>query len=60
MSDDLKNRGPQDRARINVNEAHEVRYWTKELSVSEAQLREAVKAVGVSVEAVRRHLSLRL
>jgi len=56
MSDDLKNRGPQDRARINVNEAHEVRYWTKELSVSEAQLREAVKAVGVSVEAVKKHL----
>lgn len=45
MSDDLKNRGPQDRARINVNEAHELRYWTKELGVTEAQLREAVKAV---------------
>lgn len=56
MSDDLTNRGPQDRARINVNEDHEVRYWTKELGVSEEQLREAVKAVGVSVEAVKEHL----
>lgn len=56
MSDDLKNRGYQDRARINVNEDHELRYWTKELAVSEAQLKEAVKAVGVSVEAVKKHL----
>ncbi|CAB3671632.1 MULTISPECIES: DUF3606 domain-containing protein [Achromobacter] len=59
MSDDLKNRGPQDRARINVNEAHELRYWTKELGVTEAQLREAVKAVGVSAAAVREHLGKR-
>ncbi|WP_447988347.1 DUF3606 domain-containing protein [Achromobacter spanius] len=56
MSDDLTNRGPQDRARINVNEDHELRYWTKELGVSEQQLIEAVKAVGVSVEAVKQHL----
>lgn len=56
MSDDLTNRGPQDRARINVNEDHELRYWTKELGVSEQRLKEAVKAVGVSVEAVREHL----
>jgi len=56
MSDDLTNRGPQDRARINVNEDHELRYWTKELGVSEQQLKEAVKAVGVSVEAVKEHL----
>ena len=47
MSDDMTNRGPQDRARINVNEAHELRYWTKELGVTEAQLKEAVNAVGV-------------
>ncbi|MCS3505028.1 DUF3606 domain-containing protein [Achromobacter sp. JUb104] len=56
MSDDLTNRGPQDRARINVNEDHELRYWTKELGVSEQRLKEAVKSVGVSVEAVKEHL----
>ncbi|MNI76408.1 hypothetical protein D3C73_1326360 [compost metagenome] len=56
MSDDLTNRGPQDRARINVNEDHELRYWTKELGVSEERLKEAVKAVGVAVEAVKEHL----
>ncbi|MCD0501261.1 DUF3606 domain-containing protein [Achromobacter sp. MY14] len=56
MSDDLNNRGPQDRSRINVNEPHELRYWTKELGVTEPQLRAAVQAVGVSVSAVRTHL----
>jgi hypothetical protein len=56
MTDDLNNRGPQDRSRINVNEPHELRYWTKELGVTESQLRAAVQAVGVSVSAVRTHL----
>ncbi|MDH0681022.1 DUF3606 domain-containing protein [Achromobacter animicus] len=56
MSDDLSKRGPQDRSRINVNETHELRYWTQELGVSETQLREAVKAVGPSATAVREHL----
>ena len=56
MSDDLKDRGPQDSARINVNEEHELRYWTKELNISAEQLKQAVKVAGVSVEAVRKHL----
>jgi hypothetical protein len=56
MSDDLSKRGPQDRSRINVNEPHELRYWTQALGVTEAQLREAVMAVGPSATAVREHL----
>ncbi|OAE56598.1 hypothetical protein A7J67_08100 [Achromobacter xylosoxidans] len=55
MSDDLNQRGPQDRSRINVNESHELRYWTKELGVTEEQLRAAVKVAGVSASAVREH-----
>jgi hypothetical protein len=54
--DDLKNRGAQDRARINVNEPHEVRYWTEQLQVSEEQLRKVVGEVGVSADAVRQKL----
>ncbi len=57
MSDDLKNRGVQDRLRINVQEDHEVRYWTQELRVSREQLEAAVKAVGVMVADVRKHLA---
>lgn len=56
MSDDLNKRGQQDRIRINVNEEHEVRYWTEELGVTREELERAVKAVGVMVEDVRKHL----
>jgi hypothetical protein len=56
MSDDLKNKGAQDRARINVNEEHEVRYWTKKWNVSADELKKAVEAVGVSAEAVAKKL----
>ena len=56
MADDLGNRGAQDRSRINVNEAHELRYWTQTLGVNEARLRAAIAAAGTSVEAVRKYL----
>jgi hypothetical protein len=56
MSDDLKNRGPQDASRINLQEEHEVRYWTQALGVTREQLEAAVRAVGVSADAVRRQL----
>jgi hypothetical protein len=57
MSDNLHNRGPQDRSRINLNEKWEVQYWTKELGVTEEELEQAVKTAGSSVNAVREHLS---
>jgi hypothetical protein len=53
MSDDLKNRGAQDRSRINVNEPYELHYWAKELGVSEDELKQLVKEYGVSAERVR-------
>jgi hypothetical protein len=56
MADDLKNRGAQDRARVNVNEDHEVRYWTQKWGVSKEQLAAAVNKVGVSADAVAREL----
>jgi hypothetical protein len=57
MADDLSNGGAQDRSRINLNEVHELRYWTEALNVSEQQLRVAVAAVGVGAEAVRQFLN---
>ena len=59
MSDDLKNRGQQDRNRINVNEDWEVRHWTEALGVSREELERAVQQVGPSVDAVRQHLGRR-
>jgi hypothetical protein len=57
MSDDLKNRGQADRLRINTSEEHEVRYWTKELGVSEERLKQVVKRVGPMAADVRAELN---
>jgi hypothetical protein len=59
MSDDLSNRGPQDRSRISLSEEHEIRYWTQALGASKEQLAAAVKAVGSSADRVRAHLGKR-
>jgi Protein of unknown function (DUF3606) len=56
MSDDLDKRRPQDASKVNVHESWEVRYWCKTFGCTEAELKAAVKAVGVSVSAVRKHL----
>ena len=46
-----------DRHHIDVNEKHEVSYWSKELGVSADELRLAVQKAGSSVRAVRRYLA---
>ncbi|MGN2246405.1 DUF3606 domain-containing protein [Frateuria sp. GZRR35] len=56
MSDDLNNRGPADRTRVNVNEDYEARYWANRWGVSEDELRDAVKRVGVMADDVERAL----
>ncbi|WP_306602506.1 DUF3606 domain-containing protein [Azonexus sp.] len=56
MSDNLKIKGPQDPHTINLNQPHEVDYWTEKLGVTEQQLRNAVGAVGNSVQKVEDHL----
>jgi hypothetical protein len=56
MADDLKNRGAQDRSRVNVHEAHEVRYWTGKWGITKEQLVKAVQRAGVSAQAVAREL----
>jgi len=56
MSDNLTKRGPQDRSKINIHEAWELKYWSDHFGVTQSQLIEAVRRVGVSAEAVRRLL----
>ena len=56
MADDKSNIGAADRSRISLSEDYEVRDWTAALGVSEAELREAVDAVGNSADAVRTYL----
>jgi hypothetical protein len=57
MADDLDERGPQDRSRINLHEDWEVRYWTKALGVSRERLEQLVREHGNSAEAVRKALT---
>ena len=59
MADDKNLRGPADRARINVNEDYELRYWSEKFGCSPEQLRAAVQAAGTSAEAVGEHLRSR-
>lgn len=56
MADNPKNRGPQERAKVNMDQDHEVEYWTKKWGVSENQLRAVVKATGPSTDAVAKYL----
>lgn len=59
MADNLQDRGAQDRARVNINEDHEVRYWTKKFGVTEEQLIAAVSVVGVSADEVEQYLKMK-
>ena len=56
MPDDKTKRGPQDRAKTNVQEKYEMDYWSRKFGVTPDQLRNAVKRVGPSAEAVEREL----
>ena len=57
MSDDLKDRGPQDRSRISLTEEWEVAYWTKSLGVSREKLEQVVREHGSSADAVKKALT---
>ncbi len=45
-----------DRARVNINEGDEVRYWTAIFRCTTAQLFAAIAAVGTKPEWVKAHL----
>lgn len=57
MADDLKQTGKPDDQRINIEQDHELNYWSKELRVSREQLRQAVQQAGPFVKDVRQHLN---
>ncbi|MBR4574870.1 MAG: DUF3606 domain-containing protein [Lachnospiraceae bacterium] len=56
MPDDLTILRPHDSRRINMNEPHEVRYWTDRFNITERELREIISKVGDSVDAVENYL----
>jgi hypothetical protein len=56
MADDLKQTGRLDDQRINVDQDHELTYWSEKLGVSRDRLREAVAKAGPMVRNVQREL----
>jgi len=57
--DGLTRRDTPDRSKINMHERWEVKYWIRELGVSQAELQKAVDKVGNSAAAVRKELAHR-
>ena len=56
MPDDKLKTGKQDDIRINVNQEHELRDWSKKLGVTPDELRAAVKKAGPLAADVRKQL----
>jgi hypothetical protein len=56
MSDDKSIRGAQDRKRVNVNEAYELRDWAKKFGVTPDELKKAVADVGDNAVRVEERL----
>jgi 3-oxoacyl-[acyl-carrier-protein] synthase III len=54
----LTRRGPQDRSKIDMQEAYAIKYWARELGVSREELQKAVDKVGNSAAAVRKELAV--
>jgi hypothetical protein len=52
VADDRTITGQADRLRINLNEDHEVRYWTEKWRVTREELAAAVREAGVMVKDV--------
>ena len=57
MPDDTKQRGGQDRTRIDVSEDYELRDWAVKFGVTPERLQEAVKAVGDQASKVEEYLN---
>jgi hypothetical protein len=56
MTEEARKRPPQDASRINIEEKWEVRWWCEKLGCNEMRLKNAVRAVGPSTEAVRKYM----
>jgi hypothetical protein len=57
VMDDKEQKGPQDAARVNVNEEYELDYWSKKFRVSKAAVIRAVSVVGVMAKDVSEFLN---
>jgi hypothetical protein len=56
MQDNLKDNGPKDKSHISLNEDWEIIWWTQNLGISAAQLKEVIRKVGNSIVRVKEYL----
>ena len=57
MADDRSKTGKDDYSRINIQQTHEINYWTKQLNTSPDKLKKAVAEVGPMVKDVKKWLN---
>jgi hypothetical protein len=58
MADNKSKKGGRDRARINLSEDYEVRYWSKKFGITKQELKAAVQNAGSSsAKVVERQLA---
>lgn len=57
MANDRITAGQTDVERVNIHEPDDIRTWAKRLKVDEDQLKETVKGVGTSVNAIKKALA---
>lgn len=53
-----KNIAKADRSKIAIDHPEDVKYWTRHLGITEAELRDAIERVGNSAAAVRKQLGM--
>jgi uncharacterized protein DUF3606 len=59
MADNLKETGKPDGSRINIEQDHELNYWSEKFGVSREELQSAVAKAGPMLKNVREHLQRR-
>ncbi|WP_065755779.1 DUF3606 domain-containing protein [Bradyrhizobium paxllaeri] len=57
MADSLTRREQPGRSKINMNQDHEVHYWTRHLNIAKEELQKVIDKVGNSAAAVRKELA---
>jgi hypothetical protein len=56
ISDNLKDRRPQDRSLVNTSESWEIQYWSEKFNCTVEQLKEALEAIGNSATDVEKYI----
>lgn len=59
MTDSPTKTRPQDAQRVNVNQEHELQYWSEKFGVSAERLKSAVERVGPMADDVAKELRWR-